>query len=250
MAAKSQAKRKSASRRAGASTPPRNHIAEDPAASSLYHGDEAPPVVTKGHGTAALGPSDSSDSGSDIQGGPGLNRDDGLMQPSGTTSDPDIDAVGATAGPDIGDANLDSDTDRFGTGERAAAGRDSTVPTDLILRDENDEVVNAESVGDITDADAPTADELVGARAERDGSTDDRIGADPPGARSYRPAQVGQDTRAIAANDGKPDRDAQAPEPGETGHARANGKPGRDDVPVFDRGGREDLPHHRRRHGA
>jgi hypothetical protein len=194
-----------------------------------------------------LGPSDSSDSGSDIQGGPGLNRDDGLMQPSGTTSDPDIDAVGATAGPDIGDANLDSDTDRGGTGERAAAGRDSTVPTDLILRDENDEVVNAESVGDTTDADAPTAGELVGASGEREAITDDGIGADPPEARSYRPAQVGQDTRAIATDEGQTDPDAQASEPRETGHARANGKPGRDDVPVFDRGGREDLPHDRRR---
>jgi len=249
MAAKSRAKRKSVSGRAVAPAPARNRIADDPAASSLYHGDEAPAVVTKGHGTAALGPSDTSDSGSDIQGGPGLNRDDGLMQPSGTTSDPDIDAIGTTAGPDIGDANLDSDTDSGGTGERAAAGRDSTLPTDLILRDENDEVVNAESVGDTTDADAPTADELVGASAERDETTDDPIGADP-GARSYRPAQVGQDTRAIATDDGQPDPHGQASELGETGHARANGKPGRDDVPVFDRGGREDLPHEQRRRGG
>jgi len=246
MAARSRAKRKSAPGREGA--PPRNRIAVDPAATSLYHGEEAPAVITKGHGTAALGPSDSSDSGSDIQGGPGLNRDDGLMQPSGTTSDPDIDGIGATAGPDIGDANLDSDTDSGGTGERAAAGRDSTVPTDLILRDESDEVVNAESVGDTTDADTPTADELVGASTERDGNTDEGSGADPAAARSYRPAQVGQDTRAIATDDGQPDSHARASEPGETGHARANGKRSRDDVPVFDRGGREDLPHDRRRH--
>jgi hypothetical protein len=52
--------------------------------------------VKRGHGTRALGPSDSSDSGSDV----------------------------ANAGPQVGDANLDSDTDREGTGERAAAGRD------------------------------------------------------------------------------------------------------------------------------
>jgi hypothetical protein len=245
MAARSRANHKSPSQRAERPSPLRNRIDNDPAATSLYHGDEAPAVVTKGHGTAALGPSDSSDSGSDIQGGPGLNRDDGLMPPPGTTSDPDIDAIGATAGPDIGDANLDSDTDRGGTGERAAAGRDSTVATDLILRDENDEVVDAESLGDSTDADAPTAAELVGASVEQEGLTDDRIGADPPGARSYRPAQVGQDT--IATEDGQPDRDGQASEPGEKDHARANGKPSRDDVPVFDRGGREDLPHDRRR---
>ncbi len=53
----------------------------------------------KGHGTAALGPSDISDTGSDIQG----------------------------AGPRIGDANIDSDTDAFGTGERATAGIDSDI---------------------------------------------------------------------------------------------------------------------------
>ena len=51
----------------------------------------------KGHGTAALGPSDSSDSGSDV----------------------------VDAGPDLGDANLDSDSDRYGTGERASAERDA-----------------------------------------------------------------------------------------------------------------------------
>ena len=53
----------------------------------------------KGHGTEALGPSDSSDSGSDVQGIPA----------------------------DAGDANLDSDTDRFGTGEVAAGERDAVV---------------------------------------------------------------------------------------------------------------------------
>ncbi|MGZ3252990.1 MAG: hypothetical protein ACXU7D_01620, partial [Burkholderiaceae bacterium] len=33
-----------------------------------------------------------------------------------------------TAGPDVGDANLDSDTDSGGTGERAAAARDTVAP--------------------------------------------------------------------------------------------------------------------------
>jgi len=54
----------------------------------------------KGHGTGALGPSDSSDSGSDMQGG----------------------------SPGDGDAELDSDTDAGGTGERASVGRDSPAP--------------------------------------------------------------------------------------------------------------------------
>ena len=61
------------------------------ARSTLNTTGESNPVVRKGHGTGALGPSDSTDSGSDIVGGPGLNRDDGLPLQRGTTSDPDID---------------------------------------------------------------------------------------------------------------------------------------------------------------
>jgi hypothetical protein len=98
--------------------------------STLNQTGETTPDVSKGHGTGALGPSDSSDSGSDIAGNRGLNHDDGLPFARGTTSDPDEDGAGATAGPDIGDADLDSDSDRNGTGERGAAGRDSTEPAD------------------------------------------------------------------------------------------------------------------------
>lgn len=86
--------------------------------------------IDKGHGTEALGPSDTSDSGSDVQGGPGLFHEvgAGLGLGTGTTSDPDDGSAGYTAGPDVGDANLDSDSDAEGTGERAAAARDATVP--------------------------------------------------------------------------------------------------------------------------
>lgn len=85
-------------------------------------------IIGKGHGTQALGPSDSSDSGSDLLGAPGLAHqiDFGLM--TGTTSDPEESTAGNTAGPDIGDANLDSDSDAEGTGERAAASRDTVAP--------------------------------------------------------------------------------------------------------------------------
>ncbi len=55
-----------------------------------------------GHGTRALGPSDSSDSGSDVAGG---------------------DAAAL-----LGDSDLDGDSDAAGTGERAAVGRDDTQP--------------------------------------------------------------------------------------------------------------------------
>lgn len=81
----------------------------------------------RGHGTGALGPSDSSDSGSDLQGAPGLAQQAGFGMGTGTTSDPEDGMADFTAGPDVGDANLDSDTDSGGTGERAAAGRDATV---------------------------------------------------------------------------------------------------------------------------
>lgn len=81
-----------------------------------------------GHGTAALGPSDSSDSGSDMMGAAGLaGEEDMLDLGSGTTSDLEAGSAGGTAGPDVGDADLSSDSDSGGTGERAAAGRDSVV---------------------------------------------------------------------------------------------------------------------------
>lgn len=85
----------------------------------------------KGHGIDALGPSDLSDTGSDVVGGPGFSQsvdDDQLVDlDRGTTSDPESARGGKGAGPDIGDANLDSDSDSGGTGERASAGRDTSV---------------------------------------------------------------------------------------------------------------------------
>lgn len=87
-------------------------------------------TLGRGHGTGALGPSDTSDTGSDIQGGPGLVEGDVIgLNEAGTTSDEE--RGGRTAGPDIGDADLDSDTDSRGTGERRAAGRDPDEPADL-----------------------------------------------------------------------------------------------------------------------
>ncbi len=132
------------------------------ARSTLNTTGESRPSTRKGHGTRALGPSDSSDSGSDVVGGPGLNRDDGLPLARGTTSDPDVDPQGATAGPDLGDADLDSDSDRYGTGERAAAGRDSTEAVDQTFtgHDRDDveavhESVPTREAGDVESDDRP-----------------------------------------------------------------------------------------------
>lgn len=57
-------------------------------------------TVDKGHGTEALGPSNSSDSGSDVAG----------------------------AGALLGDTDLSADSDAEGTGERAEAGGDNAQP--------------------------------------------------------------------------------------------------------------------------
>ncbi|HEX2531804.1 MAG TPA: hypothetical protein VHK70_10110, partial [Burkholderiaceae bacterium] len=83
--------------------------------------------IGKGHGTGALGPSDTSDSGSDVRGGAGLPHDAGIRPEGRNTPDRDESRAGNTAGPDIGDANLDSDSDAVGTGEHASAGRDTPI---------------------------------------------------------------------------------------------------------------------------
>jgi len=89
---------------------------------------EEEPNVERGHGVAALGPSDTSDSGSDITGGPGLAiTGDFLELGSGTTSDLDLNQGRGSAGADIGDSQLSSDSDSGGTGETASAGRDTSV---------------------------------------------------------------------------------------------------------------------------
>ncbi len=81
---------------------------------------EEEPVTGIGHGTRALGPSDSSDTGSDVVGGPGM--DEGLSDEQ-TRRMPLSSAQGS--GRDLGDADLDSDSDRNGTGERGSAGLDT-----------------------------------------------------------------------------------------------------------------------------
>src|SRR5439155_5860253 len=57
------------------------------ATSTLLQTGEQAPVLDKGHGTDALGPSDTSDSGSDLQGGHGLVMDEDLGLDTGTNED-------------------------------------------------------------------------------------------------------------------------------------------------------------------
>lgn len=77
----------------------------------------------KGHGTGALDPSDLSDSGSDVQGE--------KRYPGEIEDELDAHALGQS------DAELNSDTDRSGTGEAASADGDNNLAPDAdILPDE------------------------------------------------------------------------------------------------------------------
>jgi hypothetical protein len=98
----------------------------DMASSTLDMTGEEAPITTRGHGIGALGPSDSSDTGSDIVGGPGM--DEGLSDEQ-TRRMPQ--RVRGTAGRDVGDYALDADSDRYGTGERTSAAVDSPAPNDV-----------------------------------------------------------------------------------------------------------------------
>jgi DUF2934 family protein len=75
----------------------------------------------------SLGPSDSSDSGSDLI-GPGLIDDDLLNLDRGTTEDSEGGHLASSdAGASLGDLGLDSNTDRNGTGEHLTAGKEPHV---------------------------------------------------------------------------------------------------------------------------
>ncbi|MEM5385840.1 chemotaxis protein [Paraburkholderia phymatum] len=82
--------------------------------STLNPDDEGRPVARQtGHDNASLGPSDSSDSGSDVT---GAKRHDFDKE-----NELDNHAL------ETGEAELASDSDRAGTGERASADGDSTL---------------------------------------------------------------------------------------------------------------------------
>lgn len=99
-------------------------------ASTLDGGRRRDRITDKGHGTSALGPSDTSDSGSDIVGGPGTFEGDVIGLDRGTNEDVGRNISG-TAGADVGDINLDSDSDSVGTGEHATAGRNPRINRDI-----------------------------------------------------------------------------------------------------------------------
>jgi len=96
--------------------------------SSTLNPDEEPQqhVRETANTTGALGPSDSSDSGSDVAGAKRHSFD--------VDSELDNHAL------ETGDSELGSDTDRHGTGERAAADGDATLSADADI--EPDRVID------------------------------------------------------------------------------------------------------------
>ncbi len=104
----------------------------------------------KGHDTRSLGPSDSSDSGSDVA---------------------DTDKDGAYGVASIGDDDLDDNSDRNGTGEHPSAGRESTVRANGDI--ETDRIVGADEAGlgggldQAEEAQLGTTDEEIEQKARR-----------------------------------------------------------------------------------
>ena len=171
--------------------------------SSLVRTGETPPSVLKGHGTAELGPTDSTDSGSDVRGGSGFQHEERLGLTPEPASDGEVEGLVEGAGPDIGDRDLDSDSDRFGTGERASAGRDTAAAVDQTLYDEDGNAIDGEDLAD-------------------DSGLDTTLQADDPGAIQDEDAAGRRFEREQPLHGSDTPRDR-----------------GGDDVPVFDRAHRD-----------
>ena len=122
--------------------------------SSILGGDRAPQQA-RGRDAETLGPSDTSDSGSDIQGATRLKTDT-----------PEGDLGGATP------IDTDSDTDSMGTGDRAEAipegARDGAdIGPDRIARSK-DALDSAESITDRDDAIEALADDASDEESDED----------------------------------------------------------------------------------
>ena len=99
----------------------------------------------KGHDVKSLGPSDTSDSGSDMA-GPGLVGDDALHLDRGTNEDPEGGTVGKIeAGASVGDREMDDTSDASGTGEHLTAGKEPRARLDKDR--DTDRVVGSDEAG-------------------------------------------------------------------------------------------------------
>lgn len=85
--------------------------------------------TVKGTDVKSLGPSDTSDSGSDMA-GPGVVDADQLHLDRGTNDDMESGTVGKIeAGASVGDNEMDDTSDAAGTGEHLTAGREPRIRT-------------------------------------------------------------------------------------------------------------------------
>lgn len=101
--------------------------------------------VAKGTDVKSLGPSDTSDSGSDMA-GPGLVDADAIHLDRGTNEDMEQGTVGKIeAGAGVGDREMDDTSDAAGTGEHLTAGMEPRIRAN---EDRGfDRVVDAEEAG-------------------------------------------------------------------------------------------------------
>lgn len=165
--------------------------------SPLLGGDPAP-RVPGGRSTDVLGPSDTSDSGSDVTGAVGAVDTDDIGLDGGTNDDV---RRAPGAGADLGDANLDADSDAGGTGERAEAGRDTLrreapdIMTDQVVNigtGSNDNAVDeADALADLSANEEEEDEDLI------DSDLDDGRSARPP-ADSALPKRQRNTGRAVA----------------------------------------------------
>lgn len=119
-------------------------------ATSSITGAERAPLQSSGRGTDRLGPSDSSDSGSDVQNERGFDAlDEG--------------EIGAER------ADLASDTDASGTGEHGAAVHDTDIVEGADIAPDRIETIGGAEGDRISDADARQAIDALAADVEDDG---------------------------------------------------------------------------------
>ena len=124
----------------------------------------------KGHDVRSLGPSDSSDSGSDMA-GPGLVNDDVLNLDRGTNADVETGSYNRVDdGSSVGDLGMSDNSDRYGTGEHVTAGKDPRGPTNADI--DSDRIVGP--------AEAGLGGGLDQAEETRLGITDEELGLEDP----------------------------------------------------------------------
>lgn len=116
--------------------------------STLNPPEESPNGTGIGHSTEALGPSDSSDSGSDVRGA--------VRRPGDVEDELDAHAL------ESGELEFDSDTDTGGTGERASADGDGHLKLDGdLLPDGVESIADIADASEGPDADGDDADDLT-----------------------------------------------------------------------------------------